>query len=197
MSFQVARNPRPTFVTALPVGADGQEIYYQADSSNGIIWHLRYRGTAAGGSATYPWEFVGGPAMFNGDTGYTGTDGYVSGATFLRAASGGKALPSLTVPLAGQYHVRLSSNALTLSAATDGYISFTQGASGSSSTDDGLQLRNSAATTTVVPILTSTYKVLTAAALYLEARATAGNLLYLTNVSNGRLELAITPIRVG
>jgi len=56
----VTRNPRPLFVTALPPAADGMEVFYQADSSNGVIWHLRARSVANGGSATYPFEFVGG-----------------------------------------------------------------------------------------------------------------------------------------
>ena len=48
-----------TLVTSLPGSpTDGQEIYYQADSSNGIIWHLRFRSVASGGDVTYGWEYV-------------------------------------------------------------------------------------------------------------------------------------------
>jgi hypothetical protein len=48
------------YVTTLPSAPyDGQEVYYGADASNGIIWHLRYN--AAGG--TYKWEFIGGSSL--------------------------------------------------------------------------------------------------------------------------------------
>ena len=51
----------PTFVTSLPVSAtDGQEIYYLADATNGVIWHLRYN---AGSASAYKWEFVGGSQL--------------------------------------------------------------------------------------------------------------------------------------
>jgi len=54
----------PTYETSLPSPAvDGQEIYYRADSTNGIMWHLRYRNAFNGGSATYPWEYLGGPPL--------------------------------------------------------------------------------------------------------------------------------------
>ena len=115
MSFQVARNPRPTFVTALPVGADGQEIYFQADSSNGIIWHLRYRGTAAGGSATYPWEFVGGPALT------ARTNASVTATTSTNTAKTGG--PSFTLPLVGQY--RLTYGATIAPSAAGAYPAIT------------------------------------------------------------------------
>lgn len=48
----------PTLVSSLPVSpADGQEIYYQADATNGVIWHLRYRAASA---SSFKWECVGG-----------------------------------------------------------------------------------------------------------------------------------------
>jgi hypothetical protein len=39
---------------------DGDEVYYAADATNGVIWHLRYR---AASSSSYKWEFVGGDAV--------------------------------------------------------------------------------------------------------------------------------------
>lgn len=48
-------------VTSLPANpVDGQEIYFLADSTNGIIWHLRYR------VASSKWEYVGGPQTVRG-----------------------------------------------------------------------------------------------------------------------------------
>lgn len=49
-----------TYVTTLPSSpVDGQEVYFAADASNGVIWHLRYRDAATG----YKWEYVGGPPI--------------------------------------------------------------------------------------------------------------------------------------
>src|SRR4029077_6354783 len=51
---------RPPLVTSLPGSpVDGQECYYQADATAGIVWHLRYRAAATG---PYKWEYLGGPA---------------------------------------------------------------------------------------------------------------------------------------
>src|SRR4030095_11342304 len=50
--------PQIPLVSALPGSPfDGQEIYYLADATNSVIWHLRYR---AGSSSAYKWEFIGG-----------------------------------------------------------------------------------------------------------------------------------------
>lgn len=58
-----------TGVAATTAPQTGDEVYYQADSTNSIIWHLRYRASADGGNASYPWEFVGGPPLH-----FTGSD---------------------------------------------------------------------------------------------------------------------------
>jgi hypothetical protein len=95
----ITRNPRPLFVTALPTAADGLEVYYRADNTNGVIWHLRARSVANGGSATYPWEFVGGGALAHDIT--TAQSRAAIGAFGDLATVG----PTLTVPLAGVYDV--------------------------------------------------------------------------------------------
>ena len=54
----------PTFETSLPSPAvDGQVINFRADSTNGVIWELRYRNAFNSGSASYPWEFIGGGSL--------------------------------------------------------------------------------------------------------------------------------------
>lgn len=95
----VTRNPRPLFVTALPAGYDGQEVFYRADSSNGVIWHLRARSVANGGSATYPWEFVGGGALYS----QTAANANASFAGFTVFGGMSGADPSITLALAGEY----------------------------------------------------------------------------------------------
>lgn len=87
----------PTLVSSLPVSpVDGQEIYYQADGTNGVIWHLRYR--AASGS-TFKWEYVGGPPLWSADE------------TTVPVVVGSPAdlspVVSIIVPLAGDYDVDL------------------------------------------------------------------------------------------
>ena len=84
----VTRNPRPLFVTSLPPAADGLEVYYRADNTNGVIWHLRARSVANGGSATYPWEFVGGGGL------------HVSVSTDEALAAGTLTYAALTTPVA-------------------------------------------------------------------------------------------------
>ena len=89
----------PTFVTSLPTGAtDGQEIYYQADATNGVIWHLRYN---AGSASAYKWEFVGGSDIVSRVETAEGT----ASTTYVDLATVG---PSVTVPLAGDYSIELS-----------------------------------------------------------------------------------------
>lgn len=86
----------PTYETSLPSPAvDGQEIYYRADSTNGIIWHLRFRNAFNGGNATYPWEFIGGSKLESADRNTRTTT-----STSLADLTG---QPSITVPLKGFY----------------------------------------------------------------------------------------------
>jgi hypothetical protein len=91
-----------TFETSLPSpAADGQEIYYRASSTAGVIWHLRYRNAFNGGNATYPWEFVGGStlsALQAADVTNITSTSYVADAN----------TPTITVPLAGDYDVTFS-----------------------------------------------------------------------------------------
>lgn len=85
--------PRVTSLPGSPV--DGQEVYYVADATNGVLWHLRYN--AAGGS--YKWEFVGGAGL------QSGPSGFMTRTTTVEAAltSG----PTIVLPLKGEYHVYL------------------------------------------------------------------------------------------
>jgi hypothetical protein len=88
----------PPLVTSLPTTGlyDGMEVYYLADATNGVIWHLRYRT----GGGTYKWEVIGGAPLvaeylpqqvFNPFS--TGTWG-----TF-------NSDPAIVPPLVGEYNV--------------------------------------------------------------------------------------------
>lgn len=73
---------------------DGDEVYFVADSANGVVWHLRYRAASA---SAYKWEVVGGSPMTNaiatGQIGNAGTD----------FGDLGTVGPTLVAPLAGDY----------------------------------------------------------------------------------------------
>ena len=100
----------PTAGTSLPLTApDGQDYYYTADSTNGVIWHFRYRAAASG---SYKWEFVGGAALVDTATASSTRTNTAYGA--LADADG----PSITLPLAGDYDV--SFGAQELSSNTNG-----------------------------------------------------------------------------
>jgi hypothetical protein len=86
----------PTYETSLPGSpVDGQEIYYAANATNSIIWHLRYRSAARSGSGA--WEFVGGTPLFGGPQG----DITTTSTTHTALTSG----PAITVPRRGIYRV--------------------------------------------------------------------------------------------
>lgn len=81
------------YVTSLPSSpVDGQEVYYIVDSSNAIVWHLRYN---SGSGSTYKWEFLGGTPYIGNQGGGTVTNG-------TPANLGG---PSFTLPRGGDYEI--------------------------------------------------------------------------------------------
>jgi hypothetical protein len=106
----------------LPAGpVNGQLIYYQEKGTVGesemeklgIVWALRYRSASA---SAHKWEFVGGASLAKGP----------EGALELTAKEE-KALtagPSLTVPLTGDYEVRLGLYAQTPEAAAVEMLGF-------------------------------------------------------------------------
>jgi hypothetical protein len=86
----------PPKVTALPANpVDGQECYYVADATNGVIWHLRYN---AGSGSAYKWEFVGGGLLTRNQS---ADGGSVSTGSFVEPPNG----PTITFPLAGDYYI--------------------------------------------------------------------------------------------
>jgi hypothetical protein len=87
--------PKVTSLPATP--ADGDEVYYEADATNGIYWHFRYNADSA---STYKWEFIGGPSIFAEVV----TDETTTSTTYADLDTVG---PSATVPLAGDYDVAI------------------------------------------------------------------------------------------
>lgn len=81
------------YVTSLPSSpVDGQEIFYIANSANGIIWHLRYKSTSG------YWEFLGGSPLYAEVT--TSESTVSTGWTNLATIG-----PTISVPLAGDYMI--------------------------------------------------------------------------------------------
>ena len=107
----VSRNPRPQFVTALPTGYDGQEVFYQSTTAGtgggstdtmattGNVFHLRYRSASA---SSYKWEVIGAAPVSHASAGTTSAS-VVSG-TFSQISA--TLDPRVTVPLAGEYYVK-------------------------------------------------------------------------------------------
>jgi Collagen triple helix repeat (20 copies) len=119
-SWSTPASSGPARVTSLPASpTDGQEVYYVADATNGVLWHLRYN---AGSASAYKWEFVGGRPL------HTQVDAKenTTVATYGNLTTVG---PDVTVPLVGDYDVsfgaaiisqgatHLSSMGLTVNAA--------------------------------------------------------------------------------
>ena len=96
-------------VTVLPSNpVDGQEVYFLADSSSGIIWHLRYRAASA---SAYKWEHIGGSPLFLSDDNNTGL---VSSTTYVDRG------PIVTLPLGGEYLIEYGGAAIAGTAARFG-----------------------------------------------------------------------------
>jgi hypothetical protein len=90
----------PQRVTVLPVGAiDGQEVYFVADATNGVLWHLRYNAASA---SAYKWEFVGGSPLVT-ESSPVGDESTASG-TYVALSTP----TTLVIPLAGDYDIETS-----------------------------------------------------------------------------------------
>ena len=107
---------------------DGDEVYLEVDSTNGIEWHLVYRSA----EATYKWRFLGGPPMgaaVDADEGTASTD-YAGLAT---------AGPSVALPRAGDYEVRQEAEAGNTGAGVQ-HASYDIGATGAVDSDEVRQV---------------------------------------------------------
>lgn len=100
----------PPAVTTLPASpVDGQECYFVANATNGVVWRLRYRAASA---SAFKWEFVGGAPDYLGMPSGTG----LTSPSAITAVPGS---PTWTVPLAGDYFVD-TSMVITLAGAPTG-----------------------------------------------------------------------------
>lgn len=90
-------------VTSLPGSpVNGQEVYYVADATNGVVWHLKYRSASA---SAYKWEFVGGGDLFVRTN--VAMETVADGAAWHNPATTDVAL---AVPLGGDYLAHYGAN---------------------------------------------------------------------------------------
>lgn len=86
---------RPPKVSILPSAPGaGSEVYYAADASTGVYWHLAYMPDGT----SNPWKYVGGPELYNLVT----TQETTASNTYADLTTVG---PSVTIPVNGDYRV--------------------------------------------------------------------------------------------
>lgn len=113
-------------VSSLPANpTDGQEVYWLADATNGVMWRFRYNGTSA---SAYKWEFVGGPPLYSEVT----TAETTTSTTFAALATAG---PAVVVPLAGDFNVDISFYGFNNSAGGRSSMSYDIGGTGAVQAD--------------------------------------------------------------
>jgi len=172
----------PSFVTSLPVGAtDGQEIYYQADAANGIIWHLRYN---AGSASAYKWEFVGGSELSSEVI----TQETTTSSVYVALTTPG---PSITLPLAGDYDVTIGTYATVSGAAASAYMSYDIGGSAAADTN-ALRVDSAVSGWGAEPVRTKRQSGLSAVALVAKYKGSTTN----SNIFSTRF-MRVRPVRVG
>lgn len=149
----------PTLVTALPGSpTDGQVIFFDTGTA-GVIWQLRYNSAAAG---SYKWQFLGGPSL----TAAVATQETTASTSYAALSTAG---PSVTIPLAGDYDVKIGGRMWTNSAGGVASMSYDIGGTGAvdgdritmfgSADTGGHAWRNKRQTgLTATTVLTSKYK---------------------------------------
>lgn len=112
------------FVSVLPSSPyNGQEIFYLADATNGVTWHLSYRSAEAG---SYKWYCIGGSPLIADTTSSANT----SSTSFVTIG------PSFTIPLAGDYMIACGAMMSNNASPANTIFSYKVGAA-TASDDDG------------------------------------------------------------
>jgi len=165
-----------TTLPAAPV--NGQEYYYVADSTNGVVWHLKYRTTSA------KWEYVGGAPLFAEVTAAETT----TSTSYTALATAG---PSIAVPVAGDYMVGTGCYLRNNTASSSALMSYDIGGSGAVD-NDAIQHESGSANAGSHLYRTRRKAGLTAVTLTAKYRAaTSGTALFLDRY------MTLTPIKIG
>lgn len=95
---------------------EGDEVFYIADATAGVNWHLRYNSAS---SSTHKWEYVGGAPVSPFTSDATGSALSSATTTYALPGSGNNPI-STTFPLAGDYDVTFGVY-VNLTGTTSGY----------------------------------------------------------------------------
>lgn len=157
---------------------DGDEVYLEVDSTNGIEWHLVYRDA----EATYKWRFLGGPPMKSEVFTFETT----ASTTYAALATAG---PSIALPRAGDYDVRVASNLRNDTDTRYTLHSYDIGVTGALDDDGADYTRGTGASNTTVTA-ERRKTGLTAVSLVSKYRVNAGT------GTAGRRRMAVYPVRL-
>lgn len=166
-------------VEALPTSAAivGDRCTYKADKVNGIFWDLVYDG-----EGEFPWKFNGGAPMFA-----------VSNEPRSLNNAAYTSLPtdplSITVPLKGDYNIRIEAGINNVAAAREGHLSY---AIGATAANDIWAIRNISAAQVLVSMSLETRQTGVAASAKVEEKGKSSG-----EVSFSRRRLWVQPVRVG
>lgn len=174
----------PGTVTSLPGSPyDGQEIFYLADSTNGVVWHLKYRSASA---SAYKWEFIGGSSL-------VGRADVVRTLTNQTTYANLPTDPiSVSLPaLAGDYDITIEGDiGLTSPGFNNVYLSYAVGATAAS---DNWAANIALTGTGASLVKTTRHTAVAASSAIAEKGRTTGN--FAGNYAFRRL--IIRPVRVG
>jgi len=167
----------PPVITQLPTNpAIGDEVYYLADLTNGIYWHLKYDG-----QGTYPWKYLGGPSL----------SAIVVAQTTTAAGTASGGTPSVAIPLAGDYTVNYGGLTTTTTGTAGQYAVIVPYYNGSGlGQDHEIGAAGLTSYTTAAASRVFTFSVAATLALYYRADASTGIAYFLRRYVNA------TPIRV-
>ena len=183
----ITSNPLPpTYVTSLPSSPyHGQLVYYAADATNGINWHLRYNANSA---SSYKWEYLGGGSLYNA----VAADESTTSATYTALTTSGPT--PTTLALAGDYMIAFGSTAYTAGTNVFSYHSFDVGGTGAIDAD-ALEYRNSAANVPRTAQSRTVLKTGISAGSSIVSKYKSGTSGTAANFKNRWMQ--ITPVRVG
>ena len=175
----------PSLVAALPSSpVEGDEVYFDANPGQGVIWHLRYDASILDDSK---WEFVGGPAI-------DGTDDAVVNTAVTHSVYQTTVAPTITVPVAGVYDIEWEGLCATAALAGNGIFISPQGAGISANDAHASFIQTPAAGVTAGTPYGRRRAALTTGTLALWQRSSAAGV---GQVNSQRRRMWLRPVRLG
>jgi hypothetical protein len=177
LSLPIAR------VTSLPANpSNNQEVYYVADATNGVVWHLKYN---AGSASAYKWEFVGGSPMFHEIAADQGT----ASATYVDLGTAG---PTVTLPaLQGDYRLMWKAETYSTGGTPAAYMTPSIGGAAPAAADEAVWSFSTVGITNQTGRQLVKTALAASAVIKLQYKVSANTVNWL------KRSLWVTPIRVG